>query len=86
MAEVNITSTAYTNLHLGAGIPSGTPLNVQNKTNQPVWLQNTATQPDGASKAGFVLQPFDNVIIDGTVTNVWARGQSAGTVFVEQVT
>lgn len=86
MAEVTITSTAYTNLHLGAGIATGSPINVQNKTPAIIWLQNQTTQPDASSTAGFILQPFEARIVDGTVTNVWARGLNGGPVFVEVVT
>ena len=86
MAEVNITSTAYTNLHLSAGITSGTALHIQNKTSGLVWLQNIAAQPSGGSLAGFILQAFEDVIVDGSVTNVWAKGQYNGPVFVEAVT
>ena len=86
MAEVALTSNQYTNLHVGSGITTGSPLHIQNKSAYPVYLQNVASQPAGSSTAGFVLLPFEDCTVEGTVTVVWARSASAsGSVFVELV-
>lgn len=81
--DVTLTGTAYQNLYAAAGIVVGTAVTVQNKSGSAIYLQNIATQPSGASKAGYLLLPNGIVDVTGTIAGLWAKGN--GPVMIEVI-
>lgn len=81
--DVILTGTAYQNVYTATGIVVGTSVTVQNKSSTPVWLQNIALIPDSSSTNGWVLLPFDSIIVDGAIAGLWAFGH--GPVGVEVI-
>lgn len=79
--DVNITSTAYTNINTESGISVGTALILQNKSNSNMFVQIAASQPDADSTDGLHLYtaPYTLSILQitaGETNPVWVR--SAG--------
>lgn len=84
LADVILAGTAYQDLYAATSITVGTPLNIQNKSSHPVYLQNKATIPDNTSTNGWVLDSGESVRMDGTIVGAWAFGN--GPLLVEETT
>lgn len=78
LPDVVITSTAYTNLYSATGIAVGTAVILQNKGNQPVFLQTTAASPSASSGDGFVISPLEILTVDAAEVGLWARSAAFG--------
>lgn len=82
--DVVLTGTAYQNVYSATGIVVGTAVTVQNKSGNPVYLQNVAAQPSGGSSNGFLLLPNEFISVTGTIVGLWAKG--TGRIAVEVIT
>lgn len=81
--DVSLTGTVYQNLYAATGIVIGTAVTIQNKSGDPVFVQNIATQPSAGSKNGFILEPYTAVDVTGVIVGLWAKG--TGPVMVEVI-
>lgn len=84
LPDVKLLGIAYQNLYTATGITVGTSVTIQNKSVTTVYLQNIATQPDGSSRNGLLLQPYETVPVTGTIVGLWAFG--AGNITMEIIT
>lgn len=82
--DVNLTGVAYQNLYAATSIVAGTAITIQNKSGNPVYIQNIAGQPSAGSKNGFVLEPYTAVDVTGVIAGLWAKG--TGPIMVEVLT
>lgn len=82
--DVLLTGTAYQNVYAATGIVVGTSVTVQNKSTEPVWLQNVSSQPSSSSRYGFVLKGLESVDVTGSIVGLWAFGE--GPIMVEVIT
>lgn len=82
--DVVLTGSAYQNVYAATGIVAGTAVTVQNKSGNPVYLQNIASQPSGGSVNGFLLLPNEFISVTGSIAGLWAKG--VGRIAVEVIT
>lgn len=75
--DIKLVNTSYTNLYTVTGIPTATPLVIQNKQTTGIYIQISPTQPIASSRDGWLLAGNDAVLVEGgNISNVWAWGTS----------
>lgn len=74
--DIKLSGSAYQNIYALTAIPAGTHILIQNKQSTAVYIQIQTSQPDSASRDGYMLVGNEACIIKGTITNVWAFGTS----------
>lgn len=73
LPDVEVDDTAFVDINTTTGIAVGTALIIDNKSNYPVLLQVSATQPSATSEDGVLLAPFPN---ENSVKSVLAGGNT----------
>lgn len=79
--DIQLSSTAYTDLYTVSGITVGTEILIQNKGPVVIVVQNSTLAPDNASWNGFLIPYMAVWVAPSGTTGVWAKGGS--TVAVE---
>lgn len=74
IADVTLSGTAYVNLNSTTAITTGTNLVIQNKGSNSVRIIISPTQPDSASKNGWLLGATKSILVENESEIVWARG------------
>lgn len=75
IADVLIPTGSYVDIYTATGIIVGTSIVIQNKSLQPIWVQEGAAQPSGTSFDGVVVERFKSVIVTAGATGVWVKGE-----------
>lgn len=78
--DVTLTGTSFQDLYAASGIAVGTVVRLQNKSSQPILIQNILAQPTSNSTDGFVVPPLGFFDTTGTYLGLWAKG--VGTVAI----
>lgn len=74
--DVKLSGTAYQNVYALTGIAVGTHVLIQNKQSTAVYIQVQSTQPDTASRDGYMLVGNEACIVKGSITGLWVFGTS----------
>jgi hypothetical protein len=74
LPDVSLVMTQYKNVYTETGISPGTAVVVQNKSAHSCWLQISTNQPAAESEDGTLLFTGEFVLITGSISGLWAKG------------
>lgn len=75
--DVLIVNSSYTDLYAATGIAVGTPLLLQNKGTNAIYIQNKAFQPASSSTDGAYLLSYAFMVVEQGAAGAWAKGTMA---------
>lgn len=80
--DLKINSKEYTDVYSSTGIQVATELTIQNKRSNVVYIQISPTKPPSSSVDGYLLLANQSCLVKGTISKVWASGDSTISVQV----
>lgn len=82
--DVILSAYTYIDLFQKAGIPAGTTVIVQNKTNNDINLQIGKDMPANNSLDGVIIQPRQFLeVVTKSGEKLWARAVGAGRISIQ---
>lgn len=82
--DVQLDKTQYVDVYAATGLAVGTPILIQNKSSQNVYIQIQTTQPSALSRDGGIIQPFEQGLIDTGENGCWVLGDTNGKISVQE--
>lgn len=81
LPDLQLVASVWTEVYAATGIAVNTPLVMQNKISSPVLVQIRSTTPV-TTLDGYSLAAGGTVYLDGIMSGVWIRCNTAGRVVI----
>ena len=72
--DLSLLGVAYQDVYTAAGIVVGTPLVVQNKSTNHMWLQIATVAPSASDRDGYLLYPGKEAHVTDATEGLFAFG------------